>query len=191
MEGNHGLKIAVDDDCRIAARFTITAKNSIHLERDVVLAPDMLVMDHAHAYVAVAAGSGAAAYAAEGCRTCVRAVRNSRCCKPSLLFLRARCCAGCSFCAACGIACRAAHRPHVASSLPDPTSFPEPDSAPSVGHCTLIGLLTSSLFWFRNLVGSMGDNLTIRLVSKGDCPVAAILTLSHKTTATYKYGLFR
>lgn len=44
------------------------------------------------------------------------------------------------------------------------------------------------LRWFRNLVGSMGENLTIRLVSKNDCPVAAMLTLSHKTTVTYKYG---
>ena len=51
-------------------------------------------------------------------------------------------------------------------------------------HC----LPPQPLRWFRNLVGSMGDNLTIRLVSKNDCPVAAMLTLSHKTTVTYKYG---
>jgi len=44
------------------------------------------------------------------------------------------------------------------------------------------------LFWFRNLVASMGDNLTIRLVSKDQHPVAAMLTLSHGTTVTYKYG---
>jgi hypothetical protein len=44
------------------------------------------------------------------------------------------------------------------------------------------------LQWFRNLVESMGDNLTIRLVSKDLVPVAAILTLSHKATITYKYG---
>jgi hypothetical protein len=44
------------------------------------------------------------------------------------------------------------------------------------------------LHWFRNLVESMGDNLTIRLVSKDDRPVAAILTLSNKTTVTFKYG---
>ena len=44
------------------------------------------------------------------------------------------------------------------------------------------------LQWFRNLLASMGDNLTIRLVSKDDCPVAAMLTLSHKSTVTYKYG---
>ncbi len=51
-------------------------------------------------------------------------------------------------------------------------------------HC----LPPQPLRWFRNLVGAMGDNLTIRLVSKNDCPVAAMLTLSHRTTVTYKYG---
>ena len=51
-------------------------------------------------------------------------------------------------------------------------------------HC----LPPQPLHWFRNLVESMGDNLTIRLVSKDDHPVAAILTLSHKTTVTFKYG---
>ena len=44
------------------------------------------------------------------------------------------------------------------------------------------------LQWFRNLAESMGENLVIRLVSKEDRPVAAILTLSHQTTVTYKYG---
>lgn len=44
------------------------------------------------------------------------------------------------------------------------------------------------LKWFRNLVKSMGENLTIRMVSKDHCPVAAMLTLSHKTTLTFKYG---
>ena len=44
------------------------------------------------------------------------------------------------------------------------------------------------LQWFRNLVGSMGASLTIRLVSKDRLPVASILTLSHKGTITYKYG---
>jgi hypothetical protein len=44
------------------------------------------------------------------------------------------------------------------------------------------------LYWFRNLIESMGENLSIRLVLKDSCPVAAILTLSHKTTVTFKYG---
>jgi hypothetical protein len=51
-------------------------------------------------------------------------------------------------------------------------------------HC----LPPQPLPWFRNLIESMGESLTIRLVSKNDCPVAAMLTLSHKTTTTYKYG---
>jgi hypothetical protein len=51
-------------------------------------------------------------------------------------------------------------------------------------HC----LPPQPLRWFRNLVESMGDKLTIRMVSKDDCPVAAILTLSHKTTVIFKYG---
>jgi acetyltransferase-like isoleucine patch superfamily enzyme len=50
MEGHHCIKITIEDDCRIGARCTITAKNSIHLERDVVLDSDVLVMDHNHAY---------------------------------------------------------------------------------------------------------------------------------------------
>jgi lipid II:glycine glycyltransferase (peptidoglycan interpeptide bridge formation enzyme) len=42
--------------------------------------------------------------------------------------------------------------------------------------------------WFRNLVDCLGDRLTIRVLSKGDQPVASILTLSYKTTVVYKYG---
>lgn len=42
--------------------------------------------------------------------------------------------------------------------------------------------------WFRNLVESMGDNLTMRVVSKDHRPVAAMLTLSHNNTVTFKYG---
>lgn len=44
------LKITIEDDCRIGERCTISAKNSIHLERGVVLASDVLVIDHNHAY---------------------------------------------------------------------------------------------------------------------------------------------
>ncbi len=44
------------------------------------------------------------------------------------------------------------------------------------------------LLWFRHLITSMGDQLTIRVASKYDGPVAAILTLSFKDTVTYKYG---
>jgi hypothetical protein len=51
-------------------------------------------------------------------------------------------------------------------------------------HC----LPPQPLQWFRNLVVAMADNLTIRLVSKDQYPVAAILTLADKTTLTFKYG---
>ena len=49
-EGEHNISITIEDDCRIAARCTISAKNSIHLERNVVLASDVLVMDHDHVF---------------------------------------------------------------------------------------------------------------------------------------------
>ena len=50
MEGEHAIKIAIEQDCRIGPRCTISAKNSIHLGRNVVLASDVLLMDHNHAY---------------------------------------------------------------------------------------------------------------------------------------------
>lgn len=42
--------------------------------------------------------------------------------------------------------------------------------------------------WFRNLIACMGDQLTIRLVSKSNRPVASILTLRHRDVLVYKYG---
>lgn len=51
-------------------------------------------------------------------------------------------------------------------------------------HC----LPPQPLQWFQNLITSMGDHLTIRVASKHDHPVAALLTLSFKNTVTYKYG---
>lgn len=50
------------------------------------------------------------------------------------------------------------------------------------------GLPPQPLNWFRHLIASMGDRLTIRVASKNDHPVAALLTLSFKDTITYKYG---
>ena len=44
------------------------------------------------------------------------------------------------------------------------------------------------LAWFRGLIATFGDNLKIRLASKGDLPVACILTLSSKRSVVYKYG---
>ena len=50
IEGEHDIAIRIEDDCRISARCTISSKNSIHLERNVVLASGVLVMDHNHAF---------------------------------------------------------------------------------------------------------------------------------------------
>jgi len=40
----------LDDGCVIGHRTTISAKNCIHLERDVITAQSVLIMDHSHAY---------------------------------------------------------------------------------------------------------------------------------------------
>ena len=42
--------------------------------------------------------------------------------------------------------------------------------------------------WFRNLAKSMGDALAIRLARKNGAPIAALLTLRHRSTMIYKYG---
>jgi hypothetical protein len=44
------------------------------------------------------------------------------------------------------------------------------------------------LEWFRNLVHCLGERLKICVASKDGIPIAAVLTLSCKTTAVYKYG---
>jgi CelD/BcsL family acetyltransferase involved in cellulose biosynthesis len=44
------------------------------------------------------------------------------------------------------------------------------------------------LRWFRNLAMCFKDALQIRVALKDDKPVAAILTIRHKNTLTYKYG---
>jgi len=51
-------------------------------------------------------------------------------------------------------------------------------------HC----LPPQPFLWFRNLAESMGDAFNIRVAWKDQQPVAAILTLSCKSTITYKYG---
>ncbi|MGB8985371.1 MAG: acyltransferase [Candidatus Sulfotelmatobacter sp.] len=53
-EDNQKIQLAIEDDCRIGARCTVSAKNSIHLERDVILASDVLIIDNNHAYEDVA-----------------------------------------------------------------------------------------------------------------------------------------
>jgi acetyltransferase-like isoleucine patch superfamily enzyme len=47
-QGNVGL--VIDDNCRIGSRCQISAKNSIHVEHDVIISPSVLVMDHNHEY---------------------------------------------------------------------------------------------------------------------------------------------
>ncbi len=49
-------------------------------------------------------------------------------------------------------------------------------------------LLPQPRSWFRNLVKGMGDQSEIRLVRKGGIPIAATLTLRHRSTVVYKYG---
>lgn len=44
------VNIVIDDNCRLAARTWISAKNHIYLERDVNIGPSVLIMDHGHAY---------------------------------------------------------------------------------------------------------------------------------------------
>jgi CelD/BcsL family acetyltransferase involved in cellulose biosynthesis len=44
------------------------------------------------------------------------------------------------------------------------------------------------LYWFRALIDMFGSDLKIRVASKGEMPIASILTLSHKKSLVYKYG---
>lgn len=49
-------------------------------------------------------------------------------------------------------------------------------------------LLPQPRAWFCNLIRYMGENVQIRLVRKDGAPIAAMLTLRHRTTVVYKYG---
>jgi acetyltransferase-like isoleucine patch superfamily enzyme len=49
-----GAKIVIDDNCVINAQCVISAKNNVHLERDVMVSACSLIMDHNHAYEDVA-----------------------------------------------------------------------------------------------------------------------------------------
>lgn len=44
------------------------------------------------------------------------------------------------------------------------------------------------LSWFRALIATFGDRLQIRVASRGDLPIASILTITHKNSMVYKYG---
>lgn len=50
LDGPDDVKIRIGDECVINAQCVISAKNSIHLERGVMLSMCSLVMDHNHAY---------------------------------------------------------------------------------------------------------------------------------------------
>jgi CelD/BcsL family acetyltransferase involved in cellulose biosynthesis len=50
------------------------------------------------------------------------------------------------------------------------------------------GLPPQPLAWFRSLVSCLGDGMAIHVASKGDRPIASMLTLSFKKTMVYKYG---
>jgi len=43
-------------------------------------------------------------------------------------------------------------------------------------------------FWFNHMLSCLGEMLTIYVARKSECPVAALLTLSSKTSFIYKYG---
>jgi CelD/BcsL family acetyltransferase involved in cellulose biosynthesis len=49
-------------------------------------------------------------------------------------------------------------------------------------------LLPQPRAWFRHLVTCMSPNIQIRLARKEGTPIAAILTLRHRSTVVYKYG---
>ncbi len=50
LEKEAGPAIIIDDNCAIAKRCQVSAKNCVHLERDVILSSSVLIMDHNHAF---------------------------------------------------------------------------------------------------------------------------------------------
>ncbi len=50
------------------------------------------------------------------------------------------------------------------------------------------GLAPQAKKWFANLMSCFGDALKIRVALKGGRAIAAIITIRHKDTLTYKYG---
>src|ERR1035438_8288499 len=47
---DQGPKMVLGKGCRIGRRSTISSRNYIELEEDVLLAPSVLIMDHNHEY---------------------------------------------------------------------------------------------------------------------------------------------
>jgi len=50
------------------------------------------------------------------------------------------------------------------------------------------GVIPQPFAWFRNVIACMGDEAEIRLATKNDRPIGAVLTLRHGTRVIYKYG---
>src|SRR5581483_2967023 len=50
------------------------------------------------------------------------------------------------------------------------------------------GVPPQPLAWYRNLLHLVGNSATLRVVSKGNVPVASIMTIRHGTSVVYKYG---
>ncbi len=51
-----------------------------------------------------------------------------------------------------------------------------------------LGVPPQPLSWFRTLVDTLGESLSIRIARLGQSGVAAIMTLRHKRSVVYKYG---
>jgi len=49
-DGADDVKMVIEDNCLIGARDTISAKNYIHIEQDVIIGTSVLIQDHHHAY---------------------------------------------------------------------------------------------------------------------------------------------
>ena len=49
-------------------------------------------------------------------------------------------------------------------------------------------LLPQPRAWFKNVIECMGDKVQIRVAEKDGTPIAAMLTLRHGNSVTYKYG---
>jgi hypothetical protein len=50
------------------------------------------------------------------------------------------------------------------------------------------GVPPQPFMWFQNLTDLLRERVTIRVVSKADMPIAAILTLASRSSVIYKYG---
>lgn len=45
-----GLKLVIDDNCTVGARSTISARNYIHIEKNVIMGTSVLIQDHHHTH---------------------------------------------------------------------------------------------------------------------------------------------